>query len=362
VLSVCVDSNGIKWFGTDKGLSSFDGVKWSTYTTEEKLADSTINKIVFEQTSYGPEIWLATNNGVSVMGITPDAVTCATPYRKGNTGLVSDTIYAAAVDTGHVKWFGTDSGVSTFDGDNWETYTVSDYLSNNIILDIGTAQDGWNFLGTKGGGVSRIRSDGIDAVTAASPSDTKWSGIVSDSVYAVYIDSRGVQWFGTDKGVSMHIGDKTKENWITYTTEDGLVNNFVLSITEDKNGVKWFGTLGGVSSFDGTNWKTYTAEDNLAGNIVYDIAVDMDGSLWFATNGGVSHYSGNATSVGTVSSKVFSYYVTARVYPNPFNMETTIEFSLPVKSSIAVVIYNIMGQRVRELLKTVLPRGMNIKG
>jgi len=43
-------------------------------------------------------------------------------------------------------------------------------------------------------------------------------------------------------------------------------------------------------------------------------------------------------------------------------METTIEFSLPVKSSIAVVIYKIKGKRVRELLKTVLPRGMNIKG
>ena len=39
------------------------------------------------------------------------------------------------------------------------------------------------------------------------------------------------------------------------------------------------------------------------------------------------------------------------------NLETNIEFSLSVKSSVAVVIYNIMGQKIKELLKTVLPQG-----
>ena len=30
------------------------------------------------------------------------------------------------------KWFGTDGGVSKFDGANWTTYTTSNGLVNNV--------------------------------------------------------------------------------------------------------------------------------------------------------------------------------------------------------------------------------------
>ncbi len=37
-------------------------------------------------------------------------------------------------------------------------------------------------------------------------------------------------------------------------------------------------------------------------------------------------------------------------YPNPFNLKTTIEFSLPKPGYVNLAIYNIMGQKVRELV------------
>jgi len=46
-------------------------------------------------------------------------------------------------------------------------------------------------------------------------------------------------------------------------------------------------------------------------------------------------------------------------YPNPFNPETTINFSLADKSPVAVEIYNIKGQKVKTLIDKELAQGMH---
>ncbi|MBU4446321.1 T9SS type A sorting domain-containing protein [bacterium] len=45
-------------------------------------------------------------------------------------------------------------------------------------------------------------------------------------------------------------------------------------------------------------------------------------------------------------------------YPNPFNATTTIEYALPMKSSVGLVIYNMMGQVVSELVVDVQEPGL----
>ncbi len=46
-------------------------------------------------------------------------------------------------------------------------------------------------------------------------------------------------------------------------------------------------------------------------------------------------------------------------YPNPFNPTTTIEFALPRSSHVVLTIYNIVGQRVRELINGTLSAGIH---
>ncbi|MDP8204954.1 MAG: T9SS type A sorting domain-containing protein, partial [Candidatus Tenebribacter mawsonii] len=44
-------------------------------------------------------------------------------------------------------------------------------------------------------------------------------------------------------------------------------------------------------------------------------------------------------------------------FPNPFNPETTIEFSIQQKSYIGLSVYNIKGQKIKTLIKNRLDEG-----
>ncbi|MBN2829515.1 MAG: T9SS type A sorting domain-containing protein [Candidatus Cloacimonetes bacterium] len=46
-------------------------------------------------------------------------------------------------------------------------------------------------------------------------------------------------------------------------------------------------------------------------------------------------------------------------YPNPFNPETTINFSIPKESKVTLTIYNIKGQQVATLVNEVMNSGNN---
>ena len=47
----------------------------------------------------------------------------------------------------------------------------------------------------------------------------------------------------------------------------------------------------------------------------------------------------------------------AQNYPNPFNPSTSIKFGLPDEGKVKLVIYNILGQKVRELINESRPAG-----
>ena len=62
------------------------------------------------------------------------------------------------------------------------------------------------------------------------------------------------------------------------------------------------------------------------------------------------------TKVGT--EEPASFVITGN-YPNPFNPSTTIEFSLPGAGFADLVVYNVMGQKVRELLSERMNPGVH---
>jgi ligand-binding sensor domain-containing protein len=360
VRAVFVDVNGVKWFGTDSGLSRFDGTEWKTYKSDAGdpgLAADRVNGIALETLDSGLKLWLATPAGVSSARLLPDGIQFDAVFRPAAGGLPASTVNAAAVDVFRNKWFGTDAGAASYRDGAWGVYTRENYwINDNQVKCIVADSTGMCYLGTEGAGVSRLRMDTVDGITAASAIDWAWSGIVSDTCNAILIAKNGHQWYGTDKGLCLHTSNNTREDWVTYTTTDGLPDNDIRAIAEAPDGVKWFGTKNGVSSFDGSVLKTYRMEDGLAGNTVNGIAVDFDGSVWFATDRGVSRLS-NPSSVGTGSAAGRPALFSIRNFPNPFNSSTLLSFELPARGNVTVRIYSPDGRSVRNLVGGLFEAG-----
>jgi len=121
-------------------------------------------------------------------------------------GLLNDNVLCVDVDTANNVWFGTQTGISMFDGTNWTSYDTANY-----------------------------------------------SGLIDNNITSIMVASDGRVWVGTDYGVSVFNGT----SFTSYTTTDGLGNNRINHIAEDVNGVIWFGEFSGATKYDGTTFTAY---------------------------------------------------------------------------------------------------------
>jgi len=74
---------------------------------------------------------------------------------------------------------------------------------------------------------------------------TKSTGLLSNTVYNSFRDSKGYIWFCTDQGVSRFDG----KNFKSYTTADGISDNSVVNFFEDRAGRLWLYCVNGASCF-----------------------------------------------------------------------------------------------------------------
>ncbi|MEJ7679443.1 MAG: hypothetical protein WKG06_16600 [Segetibacter sp.] len=62
VLSIAIDSNGDKWFGTNGwGISKFDGIYWTTYTEANNSSIAEVNAIAIDTKG---NKWFGTGKGL----------------------------------------------------------------------------------------------------------------------------------------------------------------------------------------------------------------------------------------------------------------------------------------------------------
>jgi Bacterial Ig-like domain (group 2)/Two component regulator propeller len=274
VVCITIDLVGNLWFG-GSSASKFDGSSWTTYLNKKGVGAITVD-------AQGNK-WFGTwGNGVFKF----DDINWTT-YDTSNCGLTDNTINtnAIAIDLQGSIWFGTSSrvtwkgtGVSKFDGTIWNTYKSSNGLVYDNVLSIEIDGQGNKWFAT-GKGVSKF-----DGINWTSYTSNNTNNNLVDIAYCIGIDAKENKWFGTTSGVLKFDGT----NWTTYSiSNSGIVSNAINAIAFDKKGNIWIATYGGVSKFDGTNWTTYNYNNGLTSNVVLSIAIDTHGNKWFGTVNGV---------------------------------------------------------------------------
>lgn len=111
----------------------------------------------------------------------------------------------------------------------------------------------------------------------------------SKNVQAIFQDSAGWIWFGTDKGVARFNGSNFRSSQASDSVYAALANIDVLSIAEDQKGTVWLGTT------DGVRRVTARGDDGghlLQGSMVRQVLVDSAGGIWLATNRGTFLFDG----------------------------------------------------------------------
>ena len=294
VLSIFADEYGCLWFGTDKGLLRKCGDTWSAFAVQPD-SPGIVNDIRHQTTPNGSVLWIGTMKGTIKINYSSSEITSASRFYSKTNSFLSDMINHITSDKYFSVFFATPAGIGILANETWKFITkITDITENKITSSMASGDT--IFFGTQGEGVARlVRS--VDGYSGASSFVAPWSALAGDNITCVFIDSKGHQWFGTDKGLSCHSKFDAKEGWDDSYSEK-LPDQRVTAIAEDKAGCIWVGTQGGLVKF-GINQPgvaKWTTGDGLPSNRINSIFIDKDGSLWVATDLGASHFDGSMFS------------------------------------------------------------------
>jgi len=258
IFAIGLDPRGGVWFGTNAGGASYlsDGAL-KTYFPMHGLADYWV--YAFDFTDEGA--WIGTWDGASYYD---NATGNFTNYRDE---LINIWVYGIDIDPRGRVWFGTEGGVSMYDGEAWRAWTHDDGLGAANVKGLPASDN--TGLGTKSRHDLNILAGSQETYNP-------------NYVFSTRVDNqgRGV-WFGTwGGGLSLFDGE---DGWTTWTVDDGLAGNVVYSLAQASDGTLWAGTNHGVSRYDGKTWTSYS--HGLAGQDVYAIALEDDRTIWLGTKG-----------------------------------------------------------------------------
>ncbi len=264
------DKNGVIWFNTQRGVSSFDGKKVVNHTSPDQEKSQTIYPIHSNKPIHGQ--WMKSDSDLWFEAGTKEGV-----YRYNGEKLnylafpahkilnTNDNLFAVtSISKGKKSmiWFGTYAGVFGYDGKgftiiNDETLGYNRTIAPLHIRSIFEDSEGRLWIGNNGIGVLLKEGDSIinfsEKNNLIHPAgkrrgDPSPPGTL-EHIFTIAEDGKGNIWFGDrDSGIWKYDG----VNMTNYTKKDGLTNDNALSIFKDNKGELWFGMADGkIYTFNG---------------------------------------------------------------------------------------------------------------
>lgn len=264
-------TDGTIWFGTNRGLVSYDEQSTKVYTQKDGLLKGDIYDLHQDEDD---NILIGTTNGLSKF-----SNNSFTTYNRSNN-YPFDAVFCINEDKLGNIWVGT-SRLGVFKLNlklgEYEIYNTDKGLSEDFVLSILEDESDNMWVGTKGGGVNKFRSIAFTYFGEK-------QGLSNDKVNGLMIDSYENIWFATRGGAIKYTGDTFK----IYDKTDGLPVNFINTIYEDRDKNIWIGGVVGLTKLvNGKVDRVFSVQDGIV-NPVTCMFQDKKGVLWVGTEGGLA--------------------------------------------------------------------------
>jgi ligand-binding sensor domain-containing protein len=284
--SIIQDKAGNIWFATFEGIFKYDGNSFANISKE--VSQSRFFSVLEDRKS---NLWFGSigsgvyyYNGKTFRNLTT------------NDGLINNEVVCIYEDKIGNIWFGTNGGISTYDGKYFRNYMLNGdtiiedntgkYIPNlrrpmNEVNSIIEDKTGKFWFGTRG---STFIYDGKTFNTITQ------NGKPFTNVRWIIEDNNGNIWLGGNDGLWCYDGIVFKN----------ITKDFVGYIYEDKNGNIWTSSksAGGwaLSRYEITFFyfkKRTVTEIKTGEGMFFGILEDSDGNIWSGKLDGVYRYDGN---------------------------------------------------------------------
>jgi ligand-binding sensor domain-containing protein/serine phosphatase RsbU (regulator of sigma subunit) len=285
-----IDSNNTMWLGHEGGgISRFNGKTFEKINLPDTLVRSNITSIIQDKDN---QLWLTTAEDGALVIKNPMAaqnVLQCEHFLKGKS--LGDQVFSSMAARDGTLYFITSAGIRTYNKEknSFETYLPKGLFTYFQIAVMYEDRFGNLWFGTYNGGLYKQDHER----NKYEYFDTR-NGLASNWVSSITEDSKGNIWVGhwsldkTGGGIS-RISPESRIK--VFNTSNGLDDNQIWCITEDTEGNMLIGTnQHGLDIFKGEQFVSYSVKDGLIDNEVFAIMPDENGQLWIGTNEGISIY------------------------------------------------------------------------
>jgi ligand-binding sensor domain-containing protein/signal transduction histidine kinase len=292
VTTIVQDQQGFMWFGSQHGLSRFDGYRFTVYKTvpddPRSLADNWVQALYVDKKN---RLWVGTRGGLQRFD---PASNNFTRFLADETGaLVSAKRHVQSIigDGYDQLWIATNDGLQHFDPETGRFVVMRHdagrpgSLANDGVTALALDAGGYLWVGMKEGldrlaqGETQFRHFRVDSAKIPNPA--------LNEVQQLWVDQRQQLWIVTVDGIVTWQLGASNMTTHRFGPADGLDRGTITAFLQDRDSNLWLGTnTGGLHRWDPRTRRfvKYSSDPHgLAGNEVSALFQDQSGTLWVGT-------------------------------------------------------------------------------